>query len=158
MKRSNRIISGTIVASLITIVTLMAGNGEVNGGNGEVSLTESCFTSTKYLDQCLEKLYPTINVDNVSFVSLINEVLKVTKDRGDGKVISDDLNLTNQERFIIHANISEVKKPVSVNIPNAKITQTQERLILDIDVKDINDKVIVKNSENKVLIEYSITK
>lgn len=157
MKRNNKIISGTIVASLVTMVTLMAGNGEVNeGGNGEVSLTESCFTSTKHLDQCLEKLYPKINVDNVAFVSLIKEVLKVTRTKGDGKVISDDLNLTNQKRFIIYANISEVKKPVSINIPKAKIIQNEKTLIVDIDTKDIKDKIIIQNSKKENLIEYTV--
>jgi glutamate synthase domain-containing protein 1 len=158
MKKNNKIILGTILFSFLTIVTLIAGNGEVqrDKGNGEVTLAESCFSTTENLDKCIKKLYPKVNVDNIAFKPIMDKILKVVKNRGDGLVIFEDINLTNQERFVIHANISEAKKPVSINIPTAKTTQTKTSLIIDIDTKDIKDKVIVTNKDNEVLIEYTV--
>ena len=160
MKKNNKLILGIILLSFLTIVTLMAGNGEVqrDKGNGEVTLTESCFSSTEDLDRCLKKLYPKVDLKKIALKSIIDKILKVVKNRGEGTIVYEDINLTNQDRFIIYANISEAKKPVSINIPTAKVTQTKTKLIVDIDTKDIKDKVIVTNKDNKVLIEYTIVK
>lgn len=160
MKKHNGTFSRIILIVLITIVTLMAGNGEVVGdGNGEVTLTNNCFTSIKDLDRCLKQLYPKIDTNNIAF-SQIKEALKRATDRGtNGSIETGNINLANKERLVIYAkDISEAKKPLSINIPNAKMTQTQERLIIDINTNDIKDKVIVKNSEQEVLIKYTITK
>lgn len=161
MKRKNRVISRVIFFSVMTMVTLLAENGEVVGGdnNGEVILEESCFKNKNSAEKCLEKIYPKISLDKITIYRYLDKALKVlTGGRGNSYTVDENITLSDQERFIIYADISEAKKPISTNILQAKVTQTQTHLIVDIATKDINNSVIIRNKDNEILIKYNVTK
>ena len=160
MKKKNRIVIGAILLSFTTIVTLIAGdsNGEVARGNGEVILTDSCFKNEQSVTKCIKNLHPKIDLDSVVIANTLIKVLKaVTGGRGTLHTIEDEITLKNQKRFIIYADISEAKKPVTVNIANAVVSQNQTRLTVDIETKDIKDEILIKNSEGETLIHYTVT-
>ena len=162
MKKRNQIVILPILLSIITIVTLMAedNDGIPPKNNGEVEFTDNCFKSTESAEKCIKNIYPNIDLDAVLVANTFIEkaINTITGSRGGSNTFKQDINLTQQKHLIIYADISKVKKPITVNISNAILTQNQTRLSIKMDIEDIKDKIILRNRENKILVEYKIIK
>jgi len=161
MKKKTKFIGASILLILIFTISSIAvdngGNGEVEsskGGNGEV-LHHSFAESKKRVEEVLEKIYGNKNF----MVRVVNNALKAVGARGeDSYVPQRDINISNQDRFIIHVDISRAKRPISCNIQTSIIEQDANFVTLDIDVKDIGDKVMLYNRDNELLLEYKVNK
>ena len=156
MKKKTRFIWGsTVLIVMITISTIATDNIEpIKGGNGEV-LHHSFAESKQKVEKVLEAIYG----EKDFVIRLVTKALKAVGARGeDSYAPVRDINISNTDRFIIHADISRAKKPVNCSIPTAIIEQDANFVTLDIDVKDIGDKVILYNRDNQLLLEYKIKK
>ena len=160
MKKKIKFIGASILFIIILTISSIAvdngGNGEVEsskGGNGEV-LHHSFAEGKEKVKKAFEKIYGKKDF----IVRIINKALKAVGARdGDSYAPTKDVNISIQdERFVIHANISRAKRPISCNIPTAIIVQDDNFVTLDIEVKDIGDKVMLYNQDNQLLLEYYV--
>jgi hypothetical protein len=65
-------------------------------------------------------------------------------------------NLENQNKFIISVELPNSEFQISCNIKTAKIESKGTNQVIIIPVKDIYDKVTLRDKNDKVLLEYTI--
>jgi hypothetical protein len=125
-----------------------------DGGNPEVHKIHQCLKlKNRAKAQCFNKLFPTktylvIHPNNGKALKLAGRGNSVEK-----RQISFN---QNDEVFVMYIDTSNVKMPLSSNIESTKSSEEKGSLVLSIPVKDIGNKVTLKDKEGKLLLDYTI--
>ncbi len=128
------------------------------GGNPEVMNFHLCFNKKNKMQQknCLNNYLDKEDKKIVIYIAK-NRLLKPISSRDSTQDLRT-FNLQGKEEFIIYTNLDETIGKISTNIPHAKLYQENNKVTIKIDVKDIEDKVILYNNNSEVLVEYRIIK
>ncbi|MCH9740550.1 MAG: hypothetical protein K0U38_06890 [Epsilonproteobacteria bacterium] len=125
-----------------------------NGGNPEVKKIHKCFGyENEARSECLDKLFP--EEINIKIYPPSGERVKLAGRNSSAEKV--EFNLKGQERFIFNVETSQVKLPISCNV-STRLFQSDNRLTVDVAVKDIDDKVTLYDREGKVLLDYTVVK
>ena len=135
--------------------TFLVETGRGKGGNSEVKTINQCFKfKSQARNECLNIFYPD-NI-NITIYPQSGEIIKLAGRKS--SIEKREFNLGGEDRFILHLDISTVELPVNCNVKTAKLSQDKNILIVDMDVKDIKNRVTLYDKNNKLLLEYIITK
>lgn len=123
------------------------------GGNPEVKVINQCFKlKGEAKTRCLDMFFPgdtnvTIYPPNSKKIKLAGR--KSSIERG-------TFNLKNQNKFIISVELPNSEFQISCNIKTAKIESKGTNQVIIIPVKDIDDKVTLRDRNGRILLEYTI--
>lgn len=124
------------------------------GGNPEVHLNLCISLKDEAKTACLEKFFPN---NPKLFIVPSNEQRILLAGRG--KTIEQrTIHLQHDEILLIALNTKNIKKSLHCNIDSAKLIQEHNKLVIQIRAKDIDKKVILKDSNEKVILIYEVIK
>ena len=140
---------------IVFVSVPLLGFALTGGGNPEVNAINQCLQfAGKARFDCLDKLYPEDS--NITIYPPSN--LRIRLAGRTSSIEKGKFNLKNQNIFLLSVDISNVILPISCNITTAKITNYGSNRVINMDVKDIRDKIILRDGDGKLLLEYTITK
>ncbi len=140
---------------MLLISVLLLGFALAGGGNPEVKVVNQCFQlqgEAKFL--CLDKFYP--GDLNITIYPNFNKNIKLAGRKS--SIEKGTFKLKNQNKFVLSIDTTNIKLPILCNINTVKITSYNSNQVIDIDVKDIKDKITLKDNSGKLLLEYTIIK
>lgn len=135
--------------------TTLALKGQ-NGGNPEVHKIHQCLKlKNQAKAECFNKLFPT-----KTYLVIHPNSGKALKLAGRGESVEKrQISFNkNDEVFVMYIDTSNVKMPLTSNIETTKRSQEKGSLVLSIPVKDIKNKITLKDKEGKLLLDYTIIK
>lgn len=125
------------------------------GGNPEVNLNLCLQKTHENKVKCLDRIFP-----NSPSILLLPQ--------GDGKRIllagrgesieKAEVTVKESNLLLINLDTINVKVPLSSNVKLTKKSQKGNNLILAIAIKDIEDKVTLKDKEGNIVFDYTIIK
>jgi len=123
------------------------------GGNPEVKLIHDCLKlNNRLYAQCINKIFP--NESNVLVSARQGKPILLA---GRGETIEkDQVNLENTDVYLLYVDISNIKLPITSNIINTKTSLDNNTMLFYMSVKEINKKIILKNKNEKIILEYEI--
>ena len=125
------------------------------GGNPEVNVINQCFKlKGKAQTDCFDSFFPgdlniTIYPPNSKKIRLAGRKSSIERGR---------FNLRNQNKFVFSVDTPNSKFRISCNISTAKINSKGTNQVIIIPVKDIKDKITLRDNNGKLLLEYTIIK
>jgi len=149
------IISYTTACSTTTPPPRMAfsntNNGDGKGGNPEV--LNHCFGLKKVAKGlCFDSFFP----DNSNLLIHPNHGEPVMLAGRGNRVEKRVLKLNNDDRVLLYLDISTVKVPLSSNVKDSSFTYDQSTVVVNINAKEIKEKIILKDKEGNVVLEYRV--
>lgn len=143
--------SCTTTPKPIKALSFALNNSDDKGGNPEV--LNSCFTLNEAAKNlCLNKFFPNeINL----LIHPSHDVPIMLAGRGDS-IEKRELTLENDELLLLYLDTTNVETPLSSNIKSSQYSYDQNTVVINIDVKDIKEKIILKDKNGKVILEYTI--
>jgi len=128
----------------------------IDGGNPEVynKKMNICFSlRNKTKAQCLNKIYKAIDI----LVLQNNDKPIILA----GRSIVKEKNIIlkkEEKRILIYINTKNVKQPIKLNIKSLRKVKNGDTTILDIEIKNIEDTLTIRDREGKLLLKYNIIK
>lgn len=125
------------------------------GGNPEVNLNLCLQEKYENKVKCLERIFP----DSPSILLLPQGDGKRILLAGRGESIEKaQVTVKESNLLLINLDTRNVKVPLSSNVKFTKKSQKGNNLILAIAIKDIEDKVTLKDKEDNIVFDYTIIK
>jgi len=134
---------------------IVASSDDDKGGNPEVKSINECFTKKdKARENCFNLFYP----GDIKIYTYPSYGTKIKLAGRKSSIERKKFRLIGQERFIIYIDVSQIKIPIKCNIKSAKQSKYKNTITIDIPVKDIKNRVILKDNMGKILIDYQVEK
>ena len=123
------------------------------GGGGNPEVLNHCFGLKKTAKKlCFDHFFP--NNTNLLIHPTQGEAIMLAG-RGN-HVEKRELQLNNDDRVLLYLNISNIKVPLSSNIETTTFTYDKNSVVVNIDVNEIKEKIILKDKEGNVVLEYHV--
>ena len=137
--------------SLRTSFAVIEKNPAGEGGNPEV--LNHCFGLKKLAKSlCFDGFFP----DNSNLLIHPNHGAPVMLAGRGNHVERRVLQLNKDDRILLYLDISNVKVPLSSNIKATSFTYDKNSVVVNIDTKEIKEKIILKDEEGNIVLEYRI--
>jgi hypothetical protein len=145
------VVSITACSTQRPLAKLSLSDSRGNGGNPEV--LNHCFGLKKSAKKlCFYRFFP--NNSNILIHPNHGEPIMLA---GRGNYIEKrELQLNNDDHVLLYLDISNVKVPLSSNIKGSKFTYESNTVVVNIDAKEIKEKIILKDNEGDILLEYHV--
>jgi len=124
------------------------------GGNPEVRLIHNCFNlSEKNAVSCLNNIFK-----DDYHASIISDSFKPILLAGRATSIDKrNINLSDERSLVLYLETSKVKTPLSSNVEGTTYAYEKNKVVVLIPVQNINEKVILKDANAKLLLEYELS-
>ncbi|CAA6798857.1 MAG: Unknown protein [uncultured Sulfurovum sp.] len=125
----------------------------IGGGNPEV--INDCFGLKKAeKEHCFNHFFPKHNL-------LIHpnhgKIIRLAG-RGDS-VERRDLNLTSDDELVLlYLDTTHVKLPLHSNVEASLFSYHKNTVVLNIDAKEIEDKIILTDNDGTIILEYTVNR
>jgi hypothetical protein len=145
------VVSTTACSTQRPLAKLSFSASSENGGNPEV--LNHCFGLKKSAKKlCFDGFFP--NNSNILIHPNHGEPIMLA---GRGTHIEKrELQLNNDDHILLYLDISNVKVPLSSNIKGSKFTYESNTVVVNIDAKEIKEKIILKDNEGDVVLKYRV--
>jgi len=142
----------TANSSTRTTFAVIEKNGAGEGGNPEV--LNHCFTLKKVAKSlCLNGFFP--DKSNLLIHPTQGEAIMLA---GRGNHVERRvLQLKDtDDRILLYIDISNVKVPLNSNVKETSFTYDKNSVVVNINAKEVKEKIILKDVENNVVLEYRV--
>jgi hypothetical protein len=142
----------TACSSIKSTTKLSLAKPTGNGGNPEV--LNHCFGLKKTAKKlCFNHFFP--NNTNLLIHPTQGEAIMLA---GRGTHIEKrELQLNkDDDKVLLYLDISNIKVPLSSNIETTTFTYNKNNVVVNIDTNEIKEKIILKDKEGNVVLEYRV--
>jgi hypothetical protein len=124
------------------------------GGNPEVKIIYCLGLKHKAKEVCLDTLYP----DNINILihPSNGQALKLAG-RG-SSVEKATVKFKDDDIYLIYLDTLNIKLPLTSNVKSTKFRQKGNKLVVEIEVKNIQTTITLKDNEGKIVLDYRIIK
>jgi len=141
----------TTTTKPLKTANLVLNGDDGKGGNPEV--LNHCFTLKKSeKNLCFDKFFPgEINL----LIHPSYGVPVMLAGRGES-IEKRELELNNDDFVLLYLDISNVKIPLSSNVKSTRYSYEKNTVVINIDVKKIKEKIILKDKNGNIVLKYTV--
>jgi hypothetical protein len=141
----------TTMTKPVKAVNLALNNSDDKGGNPEV--LNHCFALSKTAKSlCFDRFFP----GNINLLIHPSHGIPIMLAGRGESIEKRELKLNNDDLVLLYLEITNVKTPLSTNVKSTQFSYDKNTVVINIDVKKIEETIIIKDKNGKIVLEYTV--